>query len=177
MQKFERRAYPCVVYIPTTLSCLYSPETDTILYFSTSFSSGGTSGRKLTVCPRVTLFREGYLSREEEVVSSEGGENGDSIVNCEHAYVSSKIMANAVRTCRSKSFSPPPPHTHTYSVHVAIDSPSVTELSARLAECFQFLCIPTLAISAELAWLVRSPSGLDWVSGPSESRQCKMKTH
>lgn len=169
MQKFERRAYLCVVYIPTTLSCLYSPETDTILYFSTSFSSGGTSGRKLTVCPRVTLFREGYLSREEEVVSSGGRENGD----CKHAYVSSKIMANAVRRSTSSLHL----HTHTNTVHVAIDSPSVTELSARLAECFQFLCIPTLAISAELAWLVRSPSGLDWVSGPSESRQCKMKTH
>ena len=165
----------CCIHTNHPLSCLYSPETDTILYFSTSFSSGGTSGRKLTVCARVTLFREGYLSREEEVVSSGGGENGDFIVNCEHAYVSSKIMANAVLYVGAS----PSLHLHPlhkYSAHGHILSPSVTELSARLAECFQFLCTPTLAISAELAWLVRPPSGLDWVSGPSESRQCKMKT-
>ena len=110
----------CCIHTNHPLSCLYSPETDTILYFSTSFSSGGTSGRKLTVCAHVTLFREGYLSREEEVVSSGGGENGDFIVNCEHAYVSSKIMANAVLYVGAN----PPLHLHPYTntVHMAIYS-------------------------------------------------------
>ena len=81
----------CVLYIYQLPSHVYSPETDTILYFSTSLSSGGTSGKRLIVWARVTLFRVGYLSREE-VVSSGGGENGDSIVNCEHAYVSSSSL-------------------------------------------------------------------------------------